>query len=104
MFWEFLNGCFHFSFNLAKFPSIALGLSVNSKRLHRHPRLSPGKLRDTAQESAFLTRDDDAIARPGTTPGESLGLKKEKGDLPKVQMTSKLVPGCTQITLQGPRY
>ena len=102
MFWEFLNGCFHFSFNLPKSPSIALGFSVNSKRLHGHPGLSPGKLWDTAQESAFLTWDD-GVARPGTTPGEPLGLKKKKGDLPKVQMTSKLVPGCTQITPKGPR-
>ena len=105
-FWEFLNGCFHFSFNLPEFnllSSIALGFSVNSKHLHWHPGFSPGKLWDMAQESAFLTWDDDAIARPGTTPGESLGLKKKKGDLPKVQITSKLVPSCTQITPQGPR-
>lgn len=97
--WEFLNSCFHFSFNLPEFPSIAFGFGVNSKCLYGHPGLSIRKLWNRAQVFAFLTCDADAAWGPHH---ENLGLKKGKGDIPKAWMTSKLVQAAFRSLLKAP--
>ena len=96
---EFLNGCFHFSFNLPEFPSIAFGFGVNSKCLYGHPGLSIRKLRNRAQVFAFLTCEADAAQGPHH---ENLGLKKGKGDIPQAWMTSKLAQAAFRSRLKAP--